>query len=72
MPPSSGRVFSFFTQTHSYAVVWRNGHFQTVRTPSQEETDRLEEGVTWFTGGRSYTVSADTALLLQADGFTTI
>lgn len=71
MPAVAGRVFSFFTQTHSHAVVWRNGHFQTVRVPSQEETDALEEGVTWFSGGRSYLVSDDTATLLTADGFTT-
>lgn len=71
MPPTAGRLFSFFTQSMSYAVVFRNGHYQTVRVPSQEETDLLVEGATWFSGGRSYIVDADTALLLQADGFTT-
>lgn len=67
----AGRLFSFYTQTMSYAVLFRNGRFQTVRTPSQEETAALVEGVTWFSGGRSYDVSDDTAALLAADGFTT-
>ena len=71
MPRTAGRVFSFFTQTMSYAVVWRNGHFVQARVPSQEETEALTEGVTWFSGGRTYRVSDDTAALLAADGFTT-
>lgn len=71
MPASAGRLFSFYTQPQGHAVVWRNGHFVQVRVPSQEETAALVEGVTWFTGGRTYDVSADTATLLNADGFTT-
>lgn len=63
--------FRFFAQTVSDAVVMRNGHFQLVRTPSQEETAALVEGATWFSGGRSYLVSDDTATLLAADGFVT-
>ena len=67
----AGRLFSFYTMPQGIAVVWRNGHFVQVRTPSQEETAALVEGVSWFSGGRTYTVSADTAALLNADGFTT-
>lgn len=69
MPATAGRLFSFFTQTMSYAVIWRNGHFVQVRVPSQEETDALVEGVRWFTGGRTYVIDQDTAALLEADGF---
>ena len=65
------KPFRFFSHTVSDAVVRRNGHFQLVRTPSQEETAALVEGVTWFSGGRTYQVSDDTAVLLTADGFTT-
>lgn len=65
------RLFTFFTQTMSFAVVFRNGHYQNVRVPSQEETDALVEGKTWFSGGRTYTVDRDTANLLKADGYTT-
>lgn len=63
------RLFRFFTQTMSYAVVFRNGHYQAVRTPSQEETDALVEGRTWFSGGRTYVIDYDTTALLEADGF---
>lgn len=66
------RLFGFFTQTMSYAVIWRNGHFVRVRVPSQEETDALVEGTRWFSGGRTYLVDEDTAALLEADGFTVI
>ncbi|HET6915455.1 MAG TPA: hypothetical protein VFH56_05135, partial [Acidimicrobiales bacterium] len=58
--PTRVKPFCFFVQPVSFAVVMRNGHFQSVRTPSQEETDRLVEGETWFTGGRTYNVSGDT------------
>lgn len=68
--PTRVKPFCFYGQPVSFAVVFRNGHFQSVRVPSQTETDALVEGVTWFTGGRTYTVSADTASLLTADGFT--
>jgi len=65
----AGRLFSFYTQTMSHAVVMRNGHFQAIRTPSQEETAALVEGVTWFSGGRTYVITNDTGALLEADGF---
>ena len=68
--PTRVKPFCFFVQPVSFAVVFRNGHFQSVRTPSQDETRALVEGKTWFTGGRTYYVDADTQTLLQADGFT--
>ncbi|HET7415524.1 MAG TPA: hypothetical protein VFI97_07500 [Arthrobacter sp.] len=69
--PTDVKPFCFFKQKVSFAVVFRNGHFQSVRTPSQRETDALVEGKTWFTGGRSYFVDTDTANLLAGDGYTT-
>jgi hypothetical protein len=66
------KPFKFYTMPQGIAVVWRNGHFVQVRVPSQVETEALVEGVTWFSGGRTYTVSTDTAALLTADGFTTL
>lgn len=68
--PTRVKPFVFYGQPVSFAVVFRNGHYQSVRTPTQDETAALVEGVTWFTGGRSYTVSADTAALLTNDGYT--
>lgn len=70
--PTAVSPFKFFGVEVASAVVFRNGHFVQARVPSQDETDALVEGVTWFTGGRSYTVSADTAALLTTDGFTVI
>lgn len=69
--PTSMKPYKFFKQPVSFAVVFRNGHFQSVRVPTQDETAALVEGETWFTGGRSYVVSHDTAILLESDGFTT-
>lgn len=65
------KPFSFYAWPVSMSVVLRNSHFQEVRSPSQDETDALVEGETWFAGGRTYLVSDETASLLQADGFTT-
>ena len=69
--PTDQKPFKFYTQPVSMSVVYRNSRFQEVRHPTQEETDALEEGVTWFAGGRTYTVTDATATLLEADGFTT-
>lgn len=68
--PTNVKPFKFFKQKISFAVVWRNGHFQSVRVPSQVETDALVEGETWFTGGRSYFIDQATADLLTNDGYT--
>lgn len=67
--PTDIKPFKYYQQPVSFAVVWRNSHFQSIRAPHQEETDALVEGVTWFTGGRVYTISQATADLLTADGF---
>lgn len=69
--PTSQKPFKFFTQPVSFAVVYRNSHYQSVRLPHVDETDQLIEGRTWFTGGRSYLVDDETAALLAADGYTT-
>ena len=69
--PTNEKPFKFYTRPVSMSVVYRNSRFQEVRTPTQEETDALEEGVTWFCGGHTYNVSDATATLLQADGFET-
>lgn len=68
--PTKHPLFKHYSRLASFTVLWRNSHFTEVRYPAQEETDQLVEGVTWFPGGRTFTVSAETAALLEADGFT--
>ena len=66
--PTNEKPFKFYTQPVSMSVVQRNGRFQEVRV-AHDIQENLVEGQTWFSGGRTYTVSDELALLLQADGF---
>ena len=66
------KPFKYFYEPVTFAVVLRNGHYVEVRVPSQDETDALTEGSTWFSGGRTYTISSATATALNTDGFTTV
>lgn len=67
--PTQQKPFKYYRQPVSMSVVYRNSHYTEVRSPHQEETDLLVEGVTWFPGGRTHAVSVETALALEADGF---
>lgn len=57
------------------SVLLSNGHYATTPYPWLGEirpeggTD-LVEGVSWFQGGRTYTVSSAVAAALVADGYT--
>lgn len=65
------KPYRFYRHQVSMSVVYRNSTFQEVRVANPDETNDLVEGETWFSGGRSYIVSEETAALLAGDGFTT-
>lgn len=51
------------------SVVYRAGHYVTVETPDQLEVAALKDGVTYFAGGHTYTISSAVATALTADGY---
>jgi hypothetical protein len=68
--PTHQKPFKYYRRPVSMSVVYRDSHFQEVRVTNSDETENLEEGTTWFPGGRSHPVNQDTKALLEADGFT--
>lgn len=53
------------------SVVKIDGRFRNVPYPALMEIDPLVEGVDYFLGGRTYQISTQTAVALQADGYAT-
>lgn len=53
------------------SVLWNGTTFTDVPYPWLGELVNLVEGVTWFQGGRTYTVDAPTAAALNAAGYVT-
>lgn len=66
--PTNEKPYRFYMRPVAMNVVQRNGRFQEVRVATDHD-DGLVEGETWFAGARTYIVSDELALLLQADGF---
>lgn len=62
--------FGRFQMTVGLSVLWDGAHFTTRPYPWLGELVNLTEGVTWFQGGRTYTVSTATGVALAADGYT--
>lgn len=63
------RPFNYYTQPNPAAILLRNGHYVRVYGPAHSEVSALEEGVTYFSEGRTYTIDNDTATALTSDGY---
>jgi hypothetical protein len=51
------------------SVVFKDGRYQTIPYPWLGDIDGLTEGVDWFGGGRTHTISDAVADALEADGY---
>lgn len=67
---SSDPFFGRYSIPVGVSVVRSGGVFVRRPYPALMEIAGLVEGVDWFQGGRTYTVSSATATALTADGFT--
>lgn len=67
---SSDPFFGRYSIPVGVSVVRSGGVFVRRPYPALMEIAGLVEGVDWFQGGRTYTVSSATAAALTADGFT--
>lgn len=54
------------------SVVKVNGTYQTIPYPWLGMIQDLTEGVDWFGGGRTHTISDEVADALEADGYTVV
>jgi hypothetical protein len=67
---STDPFFGRYSVPVGVSVVKRGGVFERRPYPALMEIAGLTEGVDWFQGGRTYTVSSAVATALTADGFT--
>lgn len=67
---SSDPFFGRYSIPVGVSVVRSGGVFVRRPYPALMEIAGMVEGVDWFQGGRTYTVSAGTAAALTTDGFT--
>lgn len=67
---SNDPFFGRYQMTVGQSVVLTDGTYTTTPYPWLGEIADLEEGVDWFQGGRTYTVSSAVAAALTADGYT--
>lgn len=67
---STDPFFGRYSIPVGVSVVRSGGVFVRRPYPALMEIAGLVEGVDWFQGGRTYTVSSATATALTADGFT--
>lgn len=66
------RLFSYYGPwPRGRSVLFVGGHYVIHDNPSTDDLAGLVEGLTWFQGGRRYTVDNAIAALLNADGFVT-
>lgn len=63
------RLFRRYFLEVGQSVVRRDGIYQLTPFPWIGELEDLTEGVDYFMGGRTYTVSDDVAAALDLDGF---
>lgn len=63
------RPLNYYRLTHANSIVKINGVFTSVRSPSPELLEGLEEGVDFFRGGREYDVDYATRVALTSAGF---
>lgn len=64
------RLFRYFGPwPQGLSVVYRAGHYVTVPNPYWEELALLVDGVTYFLGGHTYTVTTAVGNALTADGY---
>lgn len=72
LPTTTGaqrRLFRYYgPNPRGLSVVFEDGHFVTVRNPTEDQLIG-DEGIRWFLGGHRYVVDDDLAELLVADGF---
>lgn len=55
---------------YGVSVLWNGSAFVDWPNPMHEELAPLEDGVTYFLGGRTYEVTAEVAAALVASGYT--
>lgn len=67
---STDPFFGRYSIPVGVSVVRSGGVFVRRPYPALMEIAGLVEGVDWFQGGRTYTVSSATATALTTDGFT--
>lgn len=67
---SSDPFFGRYSIPVGQSVVLRDGHYATVPYPWLGEIAELQDGETYFLGGRTYVVSNEVAFALEADGYT--
>lgn len=67
---SNDPFFGRYSIPVGISVVKKNGVFERRPFPALREIAGMVEGVDWFQGGRTYTVSSGVASALTADGFT--
>lgn len=67
---STDPFFGRYSIPVGQSVVLRNGVYTVVPCPWLGEIASLVDGVSYFLGGRTYTITAPVAAALQADGFT--
>lgn len=67
---SSDPFFGRYSIQVGVSVVKRGGVFTRMQYPALREIAGLTEGVDWFQGGRTYTVTPAVATALTTDGFT--
>lgn len=67
--PTGNRLLDRLKVDRALSVVKVNGHYQTQESPYLGDIQNLTEGVDWFQGGRTYTITQAVADALTADGF---
>jgi hypothetical protein len=68
---STDRFFGRYKVPVGISVLWNGSTFISQPYPWLGDLTNLTEGVTWFQGGRTYTVSDATADALTAAGYNT-
>lgn len=68
---SDDPFFGRYQMTVGLSVLWDGATFVTTPYPWLGDLVDLTEGVTWFQGGRTYTVDSATATALNTAGYTT-
>ena len=69
-PVGTGPLLSRYSIDVGQSVVKYNGVFTVMPFPWKGHLDGLKEGVDYFMGGRTYTITSAVATALAADGFT--